>query len=57
MAAPESPNTVEVNEKNDDSLSELLDMNSEPAVEDLMRQIMSEAKIWEAVSTLIYTSA
>lgn len=32
-----------------DRLSDLLDLNSEPAVEDLMRQIMSQAKLWEAI--------
>lgn len=34
---------------NSDRLSDLLDLNSEPAVEDLMRQIMSQAKLWEAI--------
>lgn len=33
----------------DDRLNDLLDLNSEPAVEDLMRQIMSQAKLWEAI--------
>lgn len=32
-----------------DRLGDLLDLNSEPAVEDLMRQIMSQAKLWEAI--------
>lgn len=32
-----------------DQLGDLLDLNSEPAVEDLMRQIMSQAKLWEAI--------
>lgn len=32
-----------------DRLGDLLDLNSEPAVEDLMRQIMSQAKMWEAI--------
>lgn len=32
-----------------DRLTDLLDLNSEPAVEDLMRQIMSQAKLWEAI--------
>lgn len=32
-----------------DRLSDLLDLNSEPAVEDLTRQIMSQAKLWEAI--------
>lgn len=36
-------------EPNNDSIGSLLDLNSEPAVEDLMRQIMSEAKLWEAI--------
>lgn len=33
----------------DDTLVDLLDLNSEPAIEDLMRQIMSQAKMWEAI--------
>lgn len=33
----------------EDSLGDLLDLNSEPAVEDLIRQIMSQAKLWEAI--------
>lgn len=32
-----------------DRLGDLIDLNSEPAVEDLMRQIMSQAKLWEAI--------
>lgn len=32
-----------------DKLGDLIDLNSEPAVEDLMRQIMSQAKLWEAI--------
>lgn len=32
-----------------DRLDDLIDLNSEPAVEDLMRQIMSQAKLWEAI--------
>lgn len=41
----------ELNSSNgvDDTLGDLLDLNSEPAVEDLMRQIMSQAKMWEAI--------
>jgi hypothetical protein len=27
----------------------LVDMNSEPAVEDLTRKILSEAKLWDAI--------
>jgi hypothetical protein len=27
----------------------LVELNSEPAVEDLSRQILSEAKLWEAI--------
>uniref|UniRef100_A0A182MRS0 Crustacean cardioactive peptide n=1 Tax=Anopheles culicifacies TaxID=139723 RepID=A0A182MRS0_9DIPT len=34
---------------NEESISSLLDLNTEPAVEDLLRQIMSEAKLWEAI--------
>lgn len=33
----------------DDSMETLIGMSSEPAVEDLSRQIMSEAKLWEAI--------
>uniref|UniRef100_A0A182IYU0 Crustacean cardioactive peptide n=1 Tax=Anopheles atroparvus TaxID=41427 RepID=A0A182IYU0_ANOAO len=36
-------------EPNEESISSLLDLNTEPAVEDLLRQIMSEAKLWEAI--------
>lgn len=33
----------------EESVSDLLDINAEPAIEDLMRQIMSEAKLWETI--------
>lgn len=33
----------------DSSVSELLELNSEPAIENLMRQILSEAKMYEAI--------
>lgn len=39
----------QLNTGNNDRLGDLLDLNSEPAVEDLMRQIMSQAKLWEAI--------
>lgn len=39
----------QLNAANNDRLGDLLDLNSEPAVEDLMRQIMSQAKLWEAI--------
>lgn len=39
----------QLNSANNDRLGDLLDLNSEPAVEDLMRQIMSQAKLWEAI--------
>lgn len=32
-----------------DKLGDLVDLGAEPAVEDLMRQIMSQAKLWEAI--------
>ncbi|XP_014284775.1 cardioactive peptide [Halyomorpha halys] len=32
-----------------DSMATLVDLNSEPAVEELSRQILSEAKLWEAI--------
>ena len=30
-------------------MATLVDLNSEPAVEELSRQILSEAKLWEAI--------
>lgn len=33
----------------DESINSLLELNDEPGVEDLSRQIMSEAKLWEAI--------
>ncbi|XP_030753057.1 cardioactive peptide [Sitophilus oryzae] len=33
----------------EDSINSLLELSEEPAVEDLSRQIMSEAKLWEAI--------
>lgn len=39
----------QLNSAANDRLGDLLDLNSEPAVEDLMRQIMSQAKLWEAI--------
>lgn len=33
----------------DESIGSLLQLSAEPAVEDLSRQIMSEAKLWEAI--------
>lgn len=39
----------QLNSVGSDRLGDLLDLNSEPAVEDLMRQIMSQAKLWEAI--------
>lgn len=33
----------------DESMATLVDLNSEPAVEELSRQILSEAKLWEAI--------
>lgn len=44
-----SQNSIENAGSIDDSISSLLDLGSEPAVENLMRQIMSEAKLWEAI--------
>lgn len=50
-ALQSSDNVPQTNALNgmDDTLGDLLDLNSEPAVEDLMRQIMSQAKMWEAI--------
>lgn len=35
--------------RSDESMGTLVELNSEPAVEDLSRQILSEAKLWEAI--------
>jgi hypothetical protein len=35
--------------RSDESLGTLVELNSEPAVENLSRQILSEAKLWEAI--------
>lgn len=37
-----------------DRLGDLLDLNSEPAVEDLMRQIMSQAKLCKNHENILY---
>lgn len=36
-------------DEDDSTVAELLELNSEPAIENLMRQIMSEAKMYEAI--------
>jgi hypothetical protein len=46
--APPAP-IVPAFDEEDSSVSELLELNSEPAIENLMRQIMSEAKMYEAI--------
>ncbi|KAH1028384.1 hypothetical protein HUJ05_001739 [Dendroctonus ponderosae] len=33
----------------ENSINSLLELSAEPSVEDLSRQIMSEAKLWEAI--------
>jgi hypothetical protein len=43
------PPAIPAFDDEDSSVSELLELNSEPAIENLMRQIMSEAKINEAI--------
>lgn len=35
--------------RSDDPMATLFDLNSEPAVAELSRQILSEAKLWEAI--------
>ncbi|KAK9508464.1 hypothetical protein O3M35_006017 [Rhynocoris fuscipes] len=35
--------------RSDESMATLVELNSEPAVEELSRQILSEAKLWEAI--------
>ncbi|CRL02744.1 CLUMA_CG015745, isoform A, partial [Clunio marinus] len=46
IAPPQPAQTFDDDES---SVSELLELNSEPAIENLMRQIMSEAKMYEAI--------
>ena len=43
------PQAQVFDDENDSTVSELLELNSEPAIENLMRQIMSEAKMYEAI--------
>nr|CAI5825517.1 unnamed protein product [Callosobruchus analis] len=43
------PALTENGEEMDESINSLLELSAEPAVEDLSRQIMSEAKLWEAI--------
>ncbi|NP_001280497.1 similar to crustacean cardioactive peptide precursor [Tribolium castaneum] len=43
------PALPEQSEVVDENLGSLLELSAEPAVEDLSRQIMSEAKLWEAI--------
>ncbi|XP_050543836.1 cardioactive peptide [Daktulosphaira vitifoliae] len=35
--------------RSDESMATLVELRSEPAVEELSRQILSEAKLWEAI--------
>lgn len=44
---PPMPGNLGIDEE--DGISDLLELNSEPAIESLMRQIMSEAKMYEAI--------
>lgn len=46
---PDTEREMNLSNGMDETLGDLLDLNSEPAVEDLMRQIMSQAKLWEAI--------
>lgn len=43
------PALTDQGDEMDESISSLLELSGEPAVEDLSRQIMSEAKLWEAI--------
>ncbi|XP_063912225.1 cardioactive peptide isoform X2 [Zophobas morio] len=43
------PPLPEQRELTDESIGSLLELSAEPAIEDLSRQIMSEAKLWEAI--------
>lgn len=49
IATPPLAPPVQSFEDEESSVSELLELNSEPAIENLMRQIMSEAKMYEAI--------
>lgn len=37
------------NSMENESANNIFDFNSEPAVADIMQQIMSEAKVWDAI--------
>lgn len=43
------PALTDTGEEMDESINSLLELSDEPGVEDLSRQIMSEAKLWEAI--------
>lgn len=43
------PALTDTGEERDESINSLLELSDEPGVEDLSRQIMSEAKLWEAI--------
>ena len=43
------PSLTAEGEEIEDSINRILELSAEPAVEDLSRQIMSEAKLWEAI--------
>lgn len=38
-----------MDDEGEPSMSDLVELNSEPAIENVMRQIMSEAKMYEAL--------
>lgn len=48
VARPQPPQ-LPTEDEEEANIAELLDLNSEPAIENLMRQIMSEAKMYEAI--------
>ncbi|XP_018571850.1 cardioactive peptide [Anoplophora glabripennis] len=43
------PALTDKGEEMDETINSLLELSAEPAIEDLSRQIMSEAKLWEAI--------
>jgi hypothetical protein len=43
------PMSQMMDEDSEPSMSELVELNNEPAIENVMRQIMSEAKMYEAL--------
>lgn len=43
------PVPIQSNFEDEEGISDILELNAEPAIENLMRQILSEAKMYEAI--------